>query len=85
MDLAVYEILRQALRLVMLASVPIVIGVSVAGIVSGALQMVTGVSDWSIGYVARLVGVGIALSLCLQGFVRELLPFAQSFFGAGTL
>jgi type III secretory pathway component EscS len=84
MDSELYEVLRQALRIVLLASLPVVISVCIAGVLSGFLQAVSGVYDWSISYAARVLALGIAISIFFVGFARELASFATMLFGATT-
>jgi type III secretory pathway component EscS len=85
MNTDLYEVFRQALRILVMGVLPVASSVLVAGVVAGVLQLVTGVTDWSIGYAARLLGVAIAVSMFATGFASELMSLAQALFGATAL
>lgn len=71
----VYDILLQSMRVLFLVGIPIVVALSVASIIAGALQAATSIHDAVLGYAARLVvllAVGYAIFPLMWRSISEL-------------
>lgn len=76
------ELLREALVLALLLSLPILAATFAAGLISGFLQAVTGVQDASLGLIPRIVVGVLVLAMVAPWASGELLGFADTLVGA---
>lgn len=70
-----YDLLLQSMRVLFLVGVPIVLALSVASIIVGALQAATSIHDAVLGYAARLAvlfALGYALFPLMWRSISEL-------------
>lgn len=61
---------------------PILLASMCVGLLSGLLQAVTQVSDSTLGFLPKLVTVGIVFWLCLPWIIQSMLTFVASTFHA---
>ena len=72
------DLLILSLRVLFLAVVPVVIGVSVVGAIVSALQAATSINDPSIGYAARLIAAIVIILAMYPLFSRSLATLAEA-------
>ncbi len=74
------ELLREALLLALVVSLPVLAIAVAVGLVTAVVQSATQVQDQSVSAVPRLVACAIALLLLAGWMVSKLVSFAQSMF-----
>lgn len=78
MDSACTEIIVQGLRALFLLSIPILAGITIAGVFVGILQSVTTISDPAIGYAVRLIAFLGVLYVMLPAFMQSAIGLFES-------
>ena len=74
------ELLREALLMAMVVSLPILTVAVAVGLVTAVVQSATQVQDQSVSAVPRLVACAIALLVLAGWMVSKLVSFAQAMF-----
>lgn len=74
------ELLREALLMAMVVSLPILAVAVAVGLVTAVVQSATQVQDQSVSAVPRLVACAIALLVLAGWMVSKLVSFAQAMF-----
>jgi flagellar biosynthetic protein FliQ len=69
-------VLRDGMTLALLVAAPVLVGALIAGVLAGLLAIVTQIEDPSVGLVARVAGVAIALVIFTPAIARELAQLA---------
>jgi flagellar biosynthesis protein FliQ len=74
------ELLREALLVALVVSLPVLAVAVAAGLVTAIVQSATQVQDQSVSAVPRLVACALALLVLAGWMVSKLVSFAQSMF-----
>ncbi len=74
------ELLREALLVALVVSLPVLAVAVAAGLVTAIVQSATQVQDQSVSAVPRLVAGALALLVLAGWMVSKLVSFAQSMF-----
>ena len=74
------ELLREALIVALVVSLPVLVVAVAVGLITAILQSATQVQDQSVSAVPRLVACAIALLVLAGWMVTKLVSFAQSMF-----
>jgi flagellar biosynthesis protein FliQ len=74
------ELLREALIVALVVSLPVLVVAVAVGLITAILQSATQVQDQSVSAVPRLVACAIALLALAGWMVSKLVSFAQSMF-----
>jgi flagellar biosynthetic protein FliQ len=74
------ELLREALIVALVVSLPVLVVAVAVGLITAILQSATQVQDQSVSAVPRLVACAIALLALAGWMVSKLVSFAQSLF-----
>ena len=77
LDTGIYEIIRQGIRGLFVAGVPVLLATSAAGILMAALQAATSVHDTASAYAARLLGLAAVLYLMYQSIWGTLVSLME--------
>ncbi|MFZ4465426.1 MAG: flagellar biosynthetic protein FliQ [Phycisphaerales bacterium] len=74
------ELLREALIVALVVSLPVLVVAVAVGLITAILQSATQVQDQSVSAVPRLVACAIALLALAGWMVSKLVSFAQTMF-----
>lgn len=76
------DVMREAIALALMLSLPPLVAVWLTGLVAGFLQGVTDVRDPSLGFVPRLLVALLALAVMMPWLVEQLGQFTLALFSA---
>ncbi len=74
---AIVAIVREGFLLALLLAAPLLVGVLVAGILTGLLAAFTQIQDPAVSLVPRVAAVGIAVVLFAPSIAHQLAAFAD--------
>lgn len=77
MDTSLYDAMYFCMRSLFLIAVPLVISVSIAGILAAALQGATSIKDNASLYAVKLVALLITLYILLPSFTDSIVTLAR--------
>jgi len=77
-DLALLDLLFEMFRVVAISSIPLLLGVLLAGIAVGVFQAVTSIQDAAFGQIARLVAGGLVLVLSSRWILNLCMNFMET-------
>ena len=77
MEGALFEIMRQGFRALILAGLPVLIATSLAGILVGVLQSATSVHDSASAYAVRVLAFALVIYLMYETFWRTLISLFE--------
>ena len=81
MDQNIAALILEAVRVLFIAAVPIILAVAVAGMIAGTFQAATTISDYALGYAARVGAVVAILYLFYPAVSEAIRTLAQRAFG----
>jgi flagellar biosynthetic protein FliQ len=81
-DTAIIEIALQTMVVALKLSAPILVTSLVIGFVVSLFQSVTQIQEFTLSFVPKLLGVGVALLLCGNWMMHTLVSFTQDLFAA---
>lgn len=79
-DTQVIEIAMASMMVALKLSAPILVTSLVLGFAISLFQSMTQIQEFTLAFVPKLVGVGIALILCGNWMLHELVTFTQNLF-----
>jgi flagellar biosynthetic protein FliQ len=81
-DTAIIEIALQTMLVALKLSAPILVTSLVIGFAVSLFQSVTQIQEFTLSFVPKLLGVGVALLLCGNWMMHTLVSFTQDLFAA---
>jgi flagellar biosynthesis protein FliQ len=81
-DTAIIEIALQTMLVALKLSAPILVTSLVIGFAVSLFQSVTQIQEFTLSFVPKVVGVGVALLLCGNWMMHTLVSFTQDLFAA---
>ena len=81
-DAAIIEIALQTMLVALKLSAPILVTSLVIGFAVSLFQSVTQIQEFTLSFVPKVVGVGVALLLCGNWMMHTLVSFTQDLFAA---
>ncbi|GAB6986951.1 flagellar biosynthesis protein FliQ [Nocardioides pyridinolyticus] len=81
-DTAIIEIALQTMLVALKLSAPILVTSLVIGFAVSLFQSVTQIQEFTLSFVPKVVGVGIALLLCGNWMMHTLVSFTEDLFDA---
>ena len=79
-DTAIIEIALQTMLVALKLSAPILVTSLVIGFAVSLFQSVTQIQEFTLSFVPKLLGVGVALLLCGNWMMHTLVSFTQDLF-----
>jgi flagellar biosynthetic protein FliQ len=79
-DTAIIEIALQTMLVALKLSAPILVTSLVIGFVVSLFQSITQIQEFTLSFVPKVVGVGIALLICGNWMMHTLVTFTQDLF-----
>lgn len=79
-DTEVIEIALQTMVVAMKLSAPILVTALVIGFAISLVQSMTQIQEFTLAFVPKLIGVGIALLVCGNWMLHTLITFTQDLF-----
>lgn len=79
-DTAVIEIALQTMLVALKLSAPILVTSLVIGFAISLFQSMTQIQEFTLSFVPKLVGVGVALLVCGNWMLHELMSFTVDLF-----
>jgi flagellar biosynthetic protein FliQ len=79
-DSAVLDIALQTMLVALKLSAPILLPALAIGFVVSVVQSMTQIQEFTLSFVPKLVGVGIALLVCGNWMLHTLVAFTQDLF-----
>ena len=79
-DSTVLDIALQTMLVSLKLSLPILLPALVIGFVISLIQSMTQIQEFTLSFVPKLVGVGVALLLCGHWMLHTLMAFTQDLF-----
>jgi flagellar biosynthetic protein FliQ len=79
-DTAVIEIALQTMLVALKLSAPILVTSLVIGFAVSLFQSVTQIQEFTLSFVPKLVGVGVALLLCGNWMMHTMVSFTEDLF-----
>lgn len=81
-DTAIIEIALQTMLVALKLSAPILVTSLVIGFAVSLFQSVTQIQEFTLSFVPKVIGVGVALLLCGNWMMHTLVSFTQDLFAA---
>jgi flagellar biosynthesis protein FliQ len=81
-DTAIIEIALQTMLVALKLSAPILVTSLVIGFAVSLFQSVTQIQEFTLSFVPKVVGVGVALLLCGNWMMHTLVSFTEDLFAA---
>lgn len=81
-DTAIIEIALQTMLVALKLSAPILVTSLVIGFAVSLFQSVTQIQEFTLSFVPKVVGVGVALLLCGNWMMHTLVSFTEDLFDA---
>ena len=81
-DTAIIEIALQTMVVALKLCAPILVTALVIGFAVSLFQSVTQIQEFTLSFVPKVVGVGVALLLCGNWMMHTLVAFTQDLFAA---
>lgn len=72
-----YTILMEGLKVLIMAGLPIVVVLALAGTLVSALQSATGISDPALGFGVRILSLVLVLYFMLPSVLRSLMTLTE--------
>ena len=77
------DLVREALTLVLLVSLPILVAALVIGLAVSLLQAVTQVQEQTLSFVPKIIGMGVVAILVMPWVALRIMDFAARMFSGG--
>lgn len=77
MDQNLYTVLMEAVRLLFIAIIPVLIAISLAGLLVGTMQAATTIYDVALGYTVRVVAVILVIYIFFPSISQSMVALTE--------